>query len=109
MAYWLFIEGSMYVDLILFGEGLNQFPPQMESSFRSLVLLPAAADLFFRLSLVITNGGGGYYVQFNLQKIWSMCFRRLLLHAVVEHTTPLLRSLLLVGTAIRFGSDVIPQ
>jgi hypothetical protein len=37
----------MYVDLILFEEGLNQFPPQMELSFLSLVLLPAAEDLFF--------------------------------------------------------------
>ena len=43
-----------------------------------------------------------------------MCFRRLLLLTVVEHTTPLLRpphlwSLLLVGTAVLFGSGVVPR
>ena len=73
--------------------------------FRSLVLLLAAADLLFRPLLVMANGSVGSYVRFNLQKIWSMCFRRLLLPTVVEYTAPLLRppqlwSLLLVGTAV---------
>src|SRR6185437_2841714 len=86
-----FIEGSRYVGLILFEEGLDLFFPLMESSFRSLVLLLAAADLLFRPPLVMANGGVGSYIRFNLQKIWSMCFLRLLLPTVVEHTTPLLR------------------
>ena len=43
-----------------------------------------------------------------------MCFRRLLLPTVVEHTLPLLRSphlwsLLLVGTAVLFGSGAVPR
>ena len=81
--------------------------------FRSLVLLLAAADLLFRPLLVMANGSVGSYVRFNLQKIWSMCFRRLLLPTVFEHTTPLLRpphlwSLLLVGTVVLFGSGVVP-
>ena len=116
MSYWIsggcvvffgdvasFIEGSRYVGLILFEEGLDLFSPLVESSFRSLVLLLAAADLFFRPPLVMANGGVGSYVRFNLQKIQSMCFQHLLLPTVVEHTAPLLRpphlwSLLLVGT-----------
>ena len=128
MSYWIFsggcvvffgdvaffIEGSRYVGLILFEEGLDLFSPLVESSFRSLVLLLAAADLLFRPLLVMANGGVGSYVRFNLQKIWSMCFRRLLLHTVVEHTSPLLRlphlwSLLLVGTAVLFGSGAVPR
>ena len=64
-----FIEGSRYVGLILFEEGLDLFSPLVESSFRSLVLLLAAADLHFRPPLVMANGGVGSYVRFNLQKI----------------------------------------
>ena len=57
------------------------------------------------------NGGVGWYGWFNLQKIWSMCFQRLLLPKMVEHTTPLMRplhpwSLLMVRT--EFGSGVVP-
>ena len=126
MSYWIvsggcvvffgdvafFIEGSRYVGLILFEEGLDLFSPLVESSFRPLVLLLAAADLLFRPALVMANGGVGSYVWFNLQKIWSMCFRRLLLPTMVEHTTLLLRpphlwSLLLVGTAVLFGSGAV--
>jgi len=75
------------------------------------VLSLAAADFLFRLLLVMANGGGGWYGWFNLQKIWSMCFQRLLLPNMVEHTTPLMRplhpwSLLLVR--IEFGSGVVP-
>ena len=90
MSYWIsggcvvffgdvtsFIEGSRYVGLILFEEGLDLFSPLVESSFQSLVLLLAAADLLFRPPLVMANGGVGSYVQFNVQKIQSMCFRRL--------------------------------
>ena len=127
MSYWIsggcvvffgdvasFIEGSRYVGLILFEEGLDLFSPLVESSFQSLVLLLAAADLLFRPPLVMANGDVGSYVQFNLQKIWSMCFRRLLLPKVVEHTTHFLRpphlwSLLLVGTAVLFGSGAVPR
>ena len=128
MSYWIvsggcvvffgdvafFIERSRYVGLILFEEGLNLFSLLVESSFRLLVLLLAAADLLFRPPLVMANGGVGSYVRFNLQKIWSMCFRRLLLSTVVEHTPPLSRlphlwSLLLVGTAVLFGSGAVPR
>ena len=44
-----------------------------------------------------------------------MCFRRLLLPIVVEHTLPLLRPphlwsiLLLVGTTVLFGSGAVPR
>ena len=98
-----FIEGSRYVGQILFEEELDLFSPLVESSFRPLVLLLAAADLLFRPPLVMANGGVGSYVRFNVQKIQSMCFRRLLLPTVVEHIAALLRpphlwSLLLVGT-----------
>jgi ABC-type microcin C transport system permease subunit YejB len=62
----------------------------VESSFWSLVLLLVLADMLFGSLLVITNGGSGYYGWFNLQNIWSMCFRCLLLPAVVEHTMLLL-------------------
>ena len=55
--------------LILFEEGLDMFSPLMELSFRSLVLLLAAADLLFRPPLVMANGSVGSYVWFNLQKI----------------------------------------
>ena len=128
MSYWIFSggcvvffgdiaffnEGSRYVGLILFEEGLDLFSPLVESSFRSLVLLLAVADLLIRPALVMANGGVGSYVRFNLQKIRSMCFQRLLLPTVVEHTTPLLRpphlwSLLLVGTAVLFGSGAVPR
>ena len=96
----LFIEGSRYVGLILFKEGLDMFPPLVESSFRSLVLLLAVADLLFRPPLVMANGGIRSYIWFNLQKIWSMCFRRLLLPAVVEHTAPLLQPPQKIGFAV---------
>jgi hypothetical protein len=110
----LFIGGSRYVDLILYEERLDQFPPGVELSFWSLALLPVAMDLFFRPSLVITNNSDEYYAQFNLQKIWLMYFWRLLIFALVEHTSPLLRppclwSPLLVGTAARFRSGAIPR
>ena len=59
-----FIEGSRYVGLILFEEGLDLFSPLVESSFRSLVLLLAVADLLFRPPLVMANGGVGSYVRF---------------------------------------------
>jgi len=128
MSYWIFsggcvvffgdamffVEGSRYVGLILFQEGLDLFFPMVELSFRILVLLLAAADLlFWPPPLVMANGDGGSYVWFNLQKIWSMCFRHPLLPTTVEHTAPLLRpphlwSLLLVGTAVLFGSGVVP-
>jgi len=126
MSYWIFsggcviffgdivffIEGSRYIGLILFEEGLDLFSPLVESSFRSLVLLLAVADLLFRPPLVMANGGVRSNVRFNLQKIWSMCYRRLLLPTVVEHIAPLLRpphlwSLLLVGTAVLFGSGAV--
>ena len=86
----------------------------VESSFWLLVLTLAAVDLLFRPLLVMANGGVGSDVRFNLQKIWSMCFRRLLLSTVVEHTPPLSRlphlwSLLLVGTAVLFGSGAVPR
>ena len=127
MSYWIsggcvvffgdvtsFIEGSRYVGQILFEEELDLFSPLVESSFRSLVLLLAVADLLIRPALVMANGGVGSYVRFNLQKILLMCFRRLLLPTVVEHTLPLLRSphlwsLLLVGTAFMFGSGSVPR
>ena len=64
-----FIEGSRYVGLILFEEGLDIFSPLVELSFRLLVLLLAAADLLFRPPLVMANGSIGFYVWFNLQKI----------------------------------------
>ena len=57
-----FIEGSRYVGLILFKEGLDLFSSLVELSFRSLVLLLAAADLLFRPPFVIANGGVGSYV-----------------------------------------------
>ena len=60
----LFIDGSRYVGLILFEERLDLFSPLLESSFRSLVLLLAAADLLFRPLLVMANGGVGSYVRF---------------------------------------------
>ena len=83
MSYWIFsggcviffgdivffIEGSRYIGLILFEEGLDLFSPLVESYFRSLVLLLAASDLLFRPPLVMANDGGGSYVRFNLQKI----------------------------------------
>ena len=128
MSYWIFsgecvvffgdvtffIERSRYVCLILFEEELDLFAPLVELSFQSLVLLLAVADLLFRPPLVMANGGIGSYIWFNLQKIWSMCFRRLLLPTVVEHIEPLLRpphlwSLLLVGTAVLFGSGAVPR
>jgi hypothetical protein len=59
-------------------------------SFQLLVLLLVAADLSFWSPLVITNSGSEYYVRFNLQKIWSMCFQHLLPPEVLEHTPPLL-------------------
>ena len=82
----LFIEGSRYAGLILFEEGLDMFSLLVESSFWLLVLTLAAVDLLFQPLLVMANGGVGSDVRFNLQKIWSMCFRRLLLPTVVEHT-----------------------
>ena len=87
------VEGSRYVGLVLFEEGLDLFSPSVESSFWPLVLPPAVADLSFWPPLVMANGGVGSYGRFNLQKIWQMCFRRSLLPTVVEHSTPLLRSL----------------
>jgi hypothetical protein len=78
----------MYANVIL-EEGLDQFPSLVGPSFWLLMLLLGVADPFSLSSLVITNDYDEYYVQFDVQKIWSMCFRRLLLHAVVEHTTPL--------------------
>ena len=114
MSYWIFsggcvvffgdvtffIEGSRYVGQILFEEELDLFSPLVESSFRSLVLLLAVADLLIRPALVMANGGVGSYVRFNLQKIWSMCFRRLLLPIVVEHTAPLLQPPQKIGFAV---------
>ena len=99
------IEGSRYVGLVLFEEGLDLFSPSVESSFWPLVLPLAVADLSFRPPLVMANGGVGSYGRFNLQKIWLMCFRRPLLPIVVEHYAALLRSprlwsLLLVEIAI---------
>jgi hypothetical protein len=57
-----FIEGSRYVDLILFEEGLDLFSPLVELSFQSMVLLLATANLLFRPPLVMANGGVGSYV-----------------------------------------------
>ena len=108
------IEGSRYVGLVLFEEGLDLFSPSVESSFWLLVLPPAVADLSFRPPLVIANGGVGSYGRFNLQKIWPMCFRRPLLPTVIEHSASLLRSLwlwslLLVEIAILVaGSGEVP-
>ncbi|PUZ51762.1 hypothetical protein GQ55_6G215500 [Panicum hallii var. hallii] len=73
-------------------EGLDLFPPLVESSFRPLVIPLAVAYLSFRPPLVIANGGVGSYGRFNFQKIWPMCFRHALPPTVVEHTTSLLRS-----------------
>ena len=87
-----FIEGSRYVGLILFEEGLDLFSPLVESSFWSLVLLLAASNLLFRPPLEMANSSVGSYVRFNVQKIWSVCFRCPLLSIVVEHSAPLLRS-----------------
>lgn len=78
------IKGSRYVDLIHFEEGFDLFSPVVESSFRSLVLLLAAA-------LLRANGDFKFYVRFDLQNIWLMCFGHLLLYAMVEHTSPVLR------------------
>ena len=108
------IEGLRYVGLVLFEEGLDLFSPSVESSFWPLVSPLAVADLFFRVPLVMANGGVGSYGRFNLQKIWLMCFRRPLLPIVVEHSAPLLRSpqlwsLLLVEIAIHVaGSGEVP-
>jgi len=63
------IEGSRYVGLVLFKEGLNLFSPLVELSFRPLVILPAVADLAFRPPLVIASGGVRSYDRFNLLKI----------------------------------------
>ena len=109
---YVFTEGLRYVGLILFEEGLDLFSPLVESPFRSLVLL--LADLLFRPPLVMANGGVGSYVRFNVQKIWSVCFRHILLPTVVEHISPLLQppylwSLLLVGTVVLFGSGAVPR
>jgi len=51
------VEGSRYVGLVLFEEGLDLFSPSVESSFWPLVLPPAVADLSFRPPLVMANGG----------------------------------------------------
>ena len=84
---------------------MDLFSLSVESSFWPLVSPLAVADLFFRVPLVMANGGVGSYGRFNLQKIWLMCFWRPLLPTVVEHYAPLLRSprlwsLLLVEIAI---------
>ena len=108
------VEGSRYVGLVLFEEGLDLFSPSVQSSFWPLVLPLAVANLSFRSPLVMVNGGVGSYNRFNLQKICLMCFRRPLLPTVVEHYAPLLRSpqlwsLLLVEIAIHVaGSGEVP-
>ena len=99
------VEGSRYVGLVLFEEGLDLFSPSVQSSFWPLVLPLAVANLSFRSPLVMANGSAGSYGRLNLQKIWLMCFRRPLLPTVVEHSAPLLQSpqlwsLLLVEIAI---------
>ena len=79
MSYWIFSggcvvffgdvaffnEGSRYVGLILFEEGLDLFFPLVKLSFRALVLLLAAGDLLFRPPLVMANGDLRSYVRFN--------------------------------------------
>jgi hypothetical protein len=50
-----FIEGLRYVVLVLFEGGLNLFSPLVESSLRSLVLLPPVADLLIQSSLVLPS------------------------------------------------------
>ena len=99
------IEGPRYVSLVLFEEGLDFFFLSVESSLRPPMILLAVADLSFWPLPMMTNGGVGSYGQFNIQKIWSMCFWRPLLPTVVEHIAPLLWfprlwSLLLVETVI---------
>ena len=64
------IEGSRYIGLVLFDEGLDLFSPSVASSFWLL----AVADLSFRPPLVMANSGGGSYGRFNLQKIWRCVF-----------------------------------
>jgi hypothetical protein len=66
-------------------------------------LRETASDLLFRPPLVMAKGGVGSYVHFNLQKTWSICFRRLLLPIVVEHSTPLLRPLHICGVFCWWG------
>ena len=76
MSYWIFSKGCVVFlrrrrvlhwgievrwSNSLWG-GIGYFSPLVELSFRSLVLLLAAADLLFRPPLVMANGGGGSYI-----------------------------------------------
>ncbi|PAN35675.1 hypothetical protein PAHAL_6G225900 [Panicum hallii] len=70
-------RGIEVVSLVHFEEGLDLFPPLVESSYRPLVILLAVAYLSFRPPLVIANGGVGSYGRFNFQKIWLMCWVQL--------------------------------
>lgn len=65
-AVVFFIEGSRYVGLVLFEEGLDLFSPLVESSFQPLVILLVVAELSFRPPLVMTNDCVGYHGRFNL-------------------------------------------